>query len=99
MKEFLLRFSVLKQLQRFWMDDQSYLKVVICSKDDAETAAGCDEAVTLALLPSSVEDQEDNNVGNEYYSCDASDSSVDLKPLLINETDEKIKKSANSFDG
>jgi len=50
------------------MDGQSYLKVVICSTDDAETAeAACEESVTLALLCSiKAIDQEDDNVGNDY---------------------------------
>jgi len=95
MKEFLLRFSVLAQLQQFWMDGHSYLKVIICSEEDAEIAATSEGTLTLAMKPSTVEDY----MVEDGYSDAASDATIDLKPTLTDQSNETAEESVNGIGG
>lgn len=92
MKEFVLRFAVLAQLQRFWNDGQSYVKVVICSEEEAESAARSEETVALAAVP----EHEDSN--GHIESDAASDSTVDLKPMLPEHAEVTDAAPANKLD-
>ena len=101
MKEFLLRFAVLAQLQRFWTDGQSYLKVVVCSDEEATNAAQCEGVVTLATFRNTDDDDDDEeDAAGQRESDAASDSTVDLKPSLLescNVANANAKKSESKY--
>ena len=99
--DYVLHIAILMRLHKLWTDGQTYLKIVICSREDAEHEAALIDNDKAVLRDSELHNASDTDVTDD--NCDfenvVNSVSFDSEPEVknIKPTDE-VQQGLYAFD-